>query len=130
MANAVDTSEVPPLGPKMLALTAKQQGFVSALYDEEAPHKGDGLLIWAVKKAGYGRRTANKSASASRTVMVHDDKVLSCESASFRSASCGQSARSGARVYAMRSATRSIRITSEPRPWCSTAQIRSKRRTM
>ena len=97
MANATDTSnEVPPLGPKMLALTAKQQGFVSALYDEAAPLKGDGLLIWAVKKAGYDVN-GNKSASAIANRMVHDDKVLGCNQRVFAAHRAGNQPGSGAR---------------------------------
>ena len=58
MSALEDKSEdAPPWGPKMLALsTDKQRAFVCALYDEEAPIKGEGLLIWAARKAGYGNK--------------------------------------------------------------------------
>ena len=81
MANATDTSnEVPPLGPKMLALTAKQQGFVSALYDEAAPVKGDGLLIWAVRRpATAPARAATRCRASSPTGLFKTTRRLSSD---------------------------------------------------
>jgi hypothetical protein len=34
----------------------RRRAFVCALYDEQAPMKGDGLLIYAARKAGYGNK--------------------------------------------------------------------------
>jgi hypothetical protein len=63
----------------MLALaTDKQRAFVSALYDEEAPLKGDGLLIYAARKAGYGNKegtSTNRSLGVIADRVVHDDRV-------------------------------------------------------
>jgi len=48
----------------MLALSEKRRASVCALYDDEAPLKGDGLLIYAARTAGYGTPTSsNKTPS-------------------------------------------------------------------
>ncbi|HEX3497224.1 MAG TPA: hypothetical protein VHT02_08665 [Methylocella sp.] len=69
---------VPEYGPKMLALTPKRQAFVVALYDDDAPAKGDGLLIYAARTAGYGNTEGtsnNKSLSVIANRIVQDSGV-------------------------------------------------------
>ena len=48
-----------------------------ALYDEAAPRKGDGLLIYAANAAGYGTATScdQKSLGVIANRIVHDDRV-------------------------------------------------------
>jgi hypothetical protein len=69
--------DVPPLAPAMMSLaTDRQRAFVEALYDEDAPRKGAGLLIFAARKAGYGTGTSsNKSLSVIANRLVQDDAV-------------------------------------------------------
>src|SRR5262249_8020545 len=73
-------NEVEPLtlGPKMMALaTDKQRAFVRALYDEEAPRKGDGLFMYAARKAGYGTPTStDNSIRVIAHRVAHDPKVI------------------------------------------------------
>jgi nucleotide-binding universal stress UspA family protein len=77
--NQVDKTvaeEVPPWGPKMLVLSEKRRKFVCALYDEEAPVKGDGLFIYAASMAGYGTPTSSKkSLSVIANRLVQDDRI-------------------------------------------------------
>ncbi|HTC04894.1 MAG TPA: hypothetical protein VK749_15935 [Xanthobacteraceae bacterium] len=70
-------AEAPEWGPAMLALpTDRQRAFVAALYDDDAPRKGDGLLIFAAAAAGYGTPTSSKkSLSVIANRIVHDDRV-------------------------------------------------------
>jgi phage terminase small subunit len=59
------SDDLPQWGPKMLALsTEKQRRFVVALFDEEAPLKGDGLMIYAARRAGYGNKEGTSSPKA------------------------------------------------------------------
>jgi len=44
--------DTPEWGPKMLVVERETPGLVCALYDDEAPLKGDGLLIYAARTAG------------------------------------------------------------------------------
>lgn len=67
---------VPLFGPKMLVLSEKWRAFVMALYHEDAPLKGDGLLIYAARAAGYGTPTStNKSLGVIATRIAHDERV-------------------------------------------------------
>jgi hypothetical protein len=66
----------PEWGPAMAALPEKRRAFVVALYSEDAPRKGDGLIIWATQIAGYGTPTSSKkSLSVIGNRIVHDDRV-------------------------------------------------------
>lgn len=73
----VDGAELPEWGPRMLALpTERQRRFVAALFDEGAPAKGDGLMAWAAREAGYGTATSStKSLGVIACRLVHDDRV-------------------------------------------------------
>lgn len=73
-------SEAPPeFGPKMRALSRERQRlFVVALYDEEAPDKGDGLQIYAARKAGYGNAEGTSTNAALGVIaarLLADDRV-------------------------------------------------------
>jgi hypothetical protein len=74
-----DADAVPAWGPKMAALASgKQQEFVAALYSDEAPAKGAGLLIFAARQAGYGNAagtSSNKALSVIANRLIHDDRV-------------------------------------------------------
>jgi hypothetical protein len=60
----------------MAALPPKRRDFVVNLYDEEAPAKGDGLLIFAAAKAGYGTgQSSNKVLSVIANRLIQDDRV-------------------------------------------------------
>jgi hypothetical protein len=54
---------VEQLGPKMLALSEKHRAFVQALFDEDAPAHGAGLLNYAARKAGYEGKAVSVTAS-------------------------------------------------------------------
>jgi hypothetical protein len=72
-ANDLEAAE---WGPAMQALSPKRRALVCALYSEDAPRHGDGLLIYAAQVAGYGTPTSSKKALgviAGR--IVHDDRV-------------------------------------------------------
>ena len=75
MSEAQD--DIPPYGPRMAALANdRQRAFVAALYDEEAPLKGEGLLIHAARVAEYGSGTSsNKVLSTIANRLVHDDRI-------------------------------------------------------
>jgi hypothetical protein len=78
MNSAPDIAEQAPdeWGPAMAALNDKRRAFVVALYAEAAPRKGDGLLIYAAKTAGYGTATSStKSLSVIANRIVHDERV-------------------------------------------------------
>jgi hypothetical protein len=79
MTAAPDTAEQERAewGPAMAALpNDRQRAFVVALYDEEAPRKGDGLLIYAARAAGYGTATSStKSLGVIANRIVHDGRV-------------------------------------------------------
>jgi hypothetical protein len=56
----------------------RRRAFVCALYDEQAPMKGDGLLIYAAKKAGYGNKqgtTTNEAFGVIAARLVQDESV-------------------------------------------------------
>ncbi len=77
-ADQKDDESLPvEFGPAMQALpTDKQRRFVMALYDEEAPAKGDGLLIYAARAAGYGTATStDKALSVMANRVVHDPRT-------------------------------------------------------
>jgi hypothetical protein len=64
-------TDLPEWGPKMLALpNDRWRNFVMALYDEEAPRKNDGLLLYAIRKAGFGTPT-----STTKAMSVQADRV-------------------------------------------------------
>jgi hypothetical protein len=79
MTAAPDTGEQERTewGPAMAALpNDRQRAFVVALYDEEAPRKGDGLMIYAARAAGYGTATSStKSLGVIANRIVHDGRV-------------------------------------------------------
>jgi hypothetical protein len=63
-------------GPKMAALSEKRRALVVALFDDDAPSKGDGLLPWAARKAGYGTATSStRSLGNIAGRIIHDDAV-------------------------------------------------------
>jgi hypothetical protein len=63
-------------GPKMAALPEKRRALVVALFDDDAPSKGDGLLIWAARKVGYGTPTSStRSLGNIAGRIIHDDAV-------------------------------------------------------
>jgi hypothetical protein len=63
-------------GPKMAALSEKRRGLVLSLFDDDAPVKGDGLLVYAARKAGYGTPTSStKSLGVIAGRIIHDDDV-------------------------------------------------------
>lgn len=73
---SLETEAAPEWGPAMSALNEKRRAFVCGLYDEDAPRKGDGLLIYAAQVAGYGTPTSSKkSLSVIANRIVHDDRV-------------------------------------------------------
>lgn len=69
---------LPPFGPKMLALpTDKQRAFVIALYDEEAPIHGEGLLTYAATRA-YAKpdgTSSNGSLRATAGRLIQDQRI-------------------------------------------------------
>jgi hypothetical protein len=69
--------ELPEYGPAMLALpNDKQRAFVAALFNEDAPRKGDGLLIYAAREAQYGTATSStKSLSVIANRIVHNERT-------------------------------------------------------
>lgn len=80
MTTALDKPEAiepaPEWGPAMSALSEKRRAFVIALYDEDAPRKGDGLFIYAAQVAGYGTPTSSKkSLGVIAGRIAHDDRV-------------------------------------------------------
>jgi hypothetical protein len=80
MENPLDTKsdELPAVqfGPKMSALPEKRRALVCALFDDDAPAKGDGLLVYAARKAGYGTPTSStKSLGVIAGRIIHDDDV-------------------------------------------------------
>ena len=63
-------------GPKMAGLSDKRRALVCALFDDDAPSKNDGLLIWAARKAGYGTPTSStRSLGNIAGRIIHDDDV-------------------------------------------------------
>jgi hypothetical protein len=71
-----DKSEAAPTwGPKMATLpNDKWRAFVVALYDEQAPRKGHGLLMWAYERAGF-KSTNKKSISVMAWKMQQDPRI-------------------------------------------------------
>jgi hypothetical protein len=51
------------LGPKMMALSERHRSFVAALFDEDAPAFGSGMLNHAARKAGYLGKAVSVTAS-------------------------------------------------------------------
>ena len=76
---STDKDAAPEWGPKMRALSNdRRRAFVCALYDEQAPMKGDGLLIYAARKAGYGNKegtTTNEAFGVIAARLVQDESV-------------------------------------------------------
>ena len=76
---STDKDAAPEWGPKMQALSNdRRRAFVCALYDEQAPMKGDGLLIYAAKKAGYGNKEGTSTNEALGVIgarLVQDESV-------------------------------------------------------
>jgi phage terminase small subunit len=76
---SIGKDAAPEWGPKMQALSNdRRRAFVCALYDEQAPMKGDGLLIYAARKAGYGNKegtTTNESLGVIGARLVQDESV-------------------------------------------------------
>ena len=76
---STDKDAAPEWGPKMQALSNnRRRAFVCALYDEQAPMKGDGLLIYAARKAGYGNKegtTTNEAFGAIGGRLVQSERV-------------------------------------------------------
>ena len=71
-----DTDGTPAFGPKMASLPPKRRALVMALFDDDAPRKGDGLLVFAAQRAGYGTPTSSaKSLGVIAGRIVHDDQV-------------------------------------------------------
>ena len=63
-------------GPKMAALPEKRRKLVCALFDDDAPNLGDGLLVYAARKANYGTATSStKSLGVIAGRIIHDDDV-------------------------------------------------------
>jgi hypothetical protein len=63
--------DLPEWGPKMLALpNDRWRNFVAALFDDEAPRKGDGLLLFAARKVGIGTPT-----STAKSLGVQADRI-------------------------------------------------------
>jgi hypothetical protein len=67
----------PEWGPKMLALpNDRWRYFVMALYDQEAPPKGKGLMSYAAKKVGFGTATSTaKSISVQAHRVCYDKRT-------------------------------------------------------
>jgi hypothetical protein len=76
---SIGKDAAPEWGPKMQALSNdRRRAFVCALYDEQAPMKGDGLLIYAAKKAGYGNKEGTSTNEALGVIgarLVQDESV-------------------------------------------------------
>jgi hypothetical protein len=76
LVNKLDTDPSPEWGPAMSALSEKRRAFVVALFDDAAPRKGQGLILWAAQLAGYGTPTSSKkSLGVIGTRIIHDDRV-------------------------------------------------------
>jgi hypothetical protein len=68
--------DVPAFGPRMASLPPKRRALVMALFDDDAPRKGDGLLAFAAQRAGYGTPTSShRSLCVIAGRIVHDDQV-------------------------------------------------------
>ena len=60
MSAVPDTAiDLPEWGPKLAALSEKRRAFVLALFDQDAPRKGQGLMLYAARQAGYGTPTSS-----------------------------------------------------------------------
>jgi hypothetical protein len=78
MAHPSIADDIGPIqfGPKMAALSEKRRGLVLSLFDDDAPVKGDGLLVYAARKAGYGTPTSStKSLGVIAGRIIGDDDV-------------------------------------------------------
>jgi hypothetical protein len=78
-APAPTDEEIPPFGPKMQALSNDwRRRFVVHLFDENAPRKGDGLMLYAARAAGFGNgqgTTSDKSYSVIAARLASDPAV-------------------------------------------------------
>ena len=77
-AAAQDSAIDPPQwGPKMLALpNDRWRNFVMALFDPDAPNKGDGLLLYAARQVGLGTATSSsKSLGVMAGRICHDERT-------------------------------------------------------
>ncbi|HEY1982967.1 MAG TPA: hypothetical protein VGH13_23045 [Xanthobacteraceae bacterium] len=71
-----DAADHTVLGPAMAALPEKRQLFVLAMFEDTAPKRGQGLLIYAAKRAGYGTSTSSvKALSVIASRIAHDPRV-------------------------------------------------------
>jgi hypothetical protein len=76
LASKPETEDAPEWGPAMAALSEKRRAFVVALFDENAPNKGNGLFVFAARLAGYGTPTSSKqSLGVIAGRIAHDDRV-------------------------------------------------------
>ncbi len=76
MTNTEQDPETIQFGPKMAALSEKRRALVEALFADDAPAMGSGLMSFAAKRAGYG--TATSGARSLKTIasrIIHDDAV-------------------------------------------------------
>jgi len=74
-ASDTDAIDLPDYGPAMLALpNEKQRTLIAALFHDEAPAKGDGLLLYAARAAGYGTPT-----SSSKSLGVIANRIVRTE---------------------------------------------------
>jgi hypothetical protein len=72
-----DLIEPPEYGPAMLALNERQRKFVVSLFDDDAPREGEGLWVYAARRAGFAetnRTPESLKSSAWRT--AHNDRVV------------------------------------------------------
>jgi hypothetical protein len=76
MTASLNTVDLPEWGPKMAVLSEKRRALILALFDDECPAKGDGSLIYAARKAGYGTPTSSaKSLGVIAGRIVYSDDV-------------------------------------------------------
>src|ERR1700722_6385664 len=73
----INTIDPPQWGPNMLALpNDRWRNFVMALFDSEAPAKGDGLLLYAARVVGLGTPTSSaKSLGVMAGRICHDERT-------------------------------------------------------
>lgn len=73
---STSADDIPPFGPRMLALSEKRRAFVCALFDEEAPQHGEGLLIYAARAAGYGTPSSSRASLGVIASRIAHDKIV------------------------------------------------------
>jgi hypothetical protein len=72
-----DVVELPEYGPAMLALNDRQRRFVVALFDDDAPREGEGLWVYAARRAGFAETNKTpESLKSSAWRIAHSDKVV------------------------------------------------------